>query len=315
MSNYRHFTKDRDWLYKNYIIKGLTREQCAKEGNTTLANIKWYLKKWNIQKPKLTINKDDLINYVNNGLTLKEISEIYDCHKGTINRYFKKYNIKNTNYEVYEQYDDTNDQEIIKLYNEGKSTVEIAKIFNCSATSIRSHLKHNGIKRRSFAECMWNYHKKEIPGDFNDYKKLYNLYIEQSISKTELARRYNCTIAVINRVLSELKIIDIPYTSDTKRLGDKLRTYFNKLTPIVIERDKHTCQLCGCHEDLQVHHIIPFKVLFHNLLAQNKNLNPTDNFDELFDIGIKDKNLNNTDNLITYCKNCHMYKIHKFGNN
>ena len=315
MSNYRYFTKDRDWLYENYVIKGLTREQCAKEGNTTLANIKWYLKKWNIQKPKLTINKDDLINYVNNGLTLKEISEIYDCHKGTIIRYFKRYNITNTNHEVYDQYDDTNDQEIIKLYNEGKSTVEIAKIFNCSATSIRSHLKHNGIKRRSFAECMWNYHKKEIPEDFNDYKKLYNLYIEQSISKAELARRYKCTIAVINRVLSELKIIDIPYTSDTKRLGDKLRTYFNKLTPIVIERDKHTCQLCGCHEDLHVHHIIPFKVLFHNLLAQNKNLNPTDNFDELFDIGIKDKNLNNTDNLITYCKNCHMYKIHNFGNN
>jgi len=40
---------------------------------------------------------------------MKEISEIYKCHKGTINRYFKKYNIKNTNYEVYEQYDDTND--------------------------------------------------------------------------------------------------------------------------------------------------------------------------------------------------------------
>ena len=66
----------------------------------------------------------------------------------------------------------------IKLYNDGKSTVEISKIFNCSATSIRSHLKHNGIKMRTFAESMWNYHKKEIPEDFNDYKKLYNLYIE-----------------------------------------------------------------------------------------------------------------------------------------
>lgn len=31
---------------------------------------------------------------------------------------------------------------------------------------------------RTFAESMWNYHKKEIPEDFNDYKKLYNLYIE-----------------------------------------------------------------------------------------------------------------------------------------
>ena len=55
MSNYRYFTKDRDWLYENYVIKGLTREQCAKEGNTTLANIKEYLRKWNIEKSKLII--------------------------------------------------------------------------------------------------------------------------------------------------------------------------------------------------------------------------------------------------------------------
>ena len=48
-------------------------------------------------------------------------------------------------------------------------------------------------------------------------------------------------IAAGNPGKRKLKIIDIPYTSDTKRLGDKLRTYFNKLTPIVIERDKHTC--------------------------------------------------------------------------
>ena len=315
MSNYRYFTKDRDWLYENYVIKGLTREQCAKEGNTTLANIKEYLRKWNIEKSKLIIKKEDLINYVNNGLTTKEISEIYKCHKGTINRYFKKYNIKNTNYEVYEQYDDTNDQEIIKLYNDGKSTVEISKIFNCSATSIRSHLKHNGIKMRTFAESMWNYHKKEIPEDFNDYKKLYNLYIEESISKAELARRYNCTIAVINRVLNNLNITNIPYTTDTTRLGNKIRTYFNRLVPNVIERDHNTCQLCGCHENLQVHHIVPFKILFHNLLSEHPELNPTDNFDELFNLAIKNKELNNIDNLITYCKNCHMYKIHNFGNN
>lgn len=315
MSDYRHFTKDKNWLYENYVIKGLTREQLAKEANTSLANIKTYLNKWNIRKPKLKIDKDDLINYINSGLNTKEIANIYNCTKCTIRRHYKKYNITNINYEVYEQYDDTNDTEIIRLYNEGKSTIELSKIFNCSTTSIRAHLKHNGIKRRTFAESMWNYHKKEIPEDFNDYKKLYNLYIEQSISKIELARRYNCTISVINRVLNNLNIINIPYTTDTGKLANKLRTYFNKLVPIVIKRDNNTCQLCGCHDELQVHHIVPFKILYHNLLSQYNELNPTDNFDELFNLGINDKDFNNIDNLITYCKKCHMYKIHNFGNN
>lgn len=110
MSNYRYFTKDRDWLYENYVIKGLTRKQCAKEGNTTLANIKEYLRKWNIEKSKLIIKKEDLINYVNNGLTMKENFRKYiNVIKVLLIDILKKYNIKNTNYEVYEQYDDTND--------------------------------------------------------------------------------------------------------------------------------------------------------------------------------------------------------------
>lgn len=59
--------------------------------------------------------------------------------------------------------------------------------------------------------------------------------------KAELARRYNCTIAVINRVLNNLNITNIPYTTDTRRLGNKIRTYFNRLVPKVIERDHNTC--------------------------------------------------------------------------
>ena len=85
-----------------------------------------------------------------------------------------------------DQYDDTNDADYIRLYNEGKSTLDIAKIFNTSATTIRQHLVHNGVELRTATERMWNYHKKEIPKDFDDYQKLYNLYIENGISKKRL---------------------------------------------------------------------------------------------------------------------------------
>lgn len=42
-------------------------------------------------------------------------------------------------------------------------------------------------------------------------------------------------------------------------------------------------------------------------------MNIENNFNELFLLGVQDADMNNTDNLITYCKKCHMYKIHNFG--
>ena len=314
MSKHSKFTKDKDWLYDNYVNKGLTREQLAEQANVSVATIKEYIRKWDVKKPKLTILKEDLIQYINEGLTVPQVAEKYKCEECTIFRYYKKFNLQNVNKVVYDQYDDTNDADYIRLYNEGKSTLDIAKIFNTSATTIRQHLVHNGVELRTATERMWNYHKKEIPKDFDDYQKLYNLYIENGISKTELMRRYNCSKRVIDRVLCTHKIIKESNNSHMTKLGRKLRLYFNKLTPIVLKRDNNTCQLCGSHDNLQVHHIVPFKTLFHNFLEKHNPLTVRDNFDELFELSKLDEDFNNIDNLITYCKNCHMYKVHNFGN-
>ena len=70
---------------------------------------------------------------------------------------------------------------------------------------------------------MWNYHKKEIPKDFDDYQKLYNLYIENSISKSELARRYNCSKRIIDEVLSKHNIIKTREYSDYRKLYEKIQ--------------------------------------------------------------------------------------------
>lgn len=308
------FTKDKNWLYENYITKRLNRKQLAELANVSLGTIKDYIRKWDIKRPKLEIAKDELLRYINEGLTTSQIAERYNCDSCTIFRYYMRYNIKKRNPDTYIQYDDTNDKEMIKLYNSGKSTIEIAKLFNTSATTVRTHLIHNNIELRSASERMWNYHKKEIPKDFDDYKKLYNLYIENGISKSELARRYKCSLQVINKVLSNHNIIKVSEYSDYRKLYEKIRSYFTKLTSQVIERDKHTCQLCGSHKKLQVHHIVPFKTLFHNFLQKHNSLNIGDNFDELFELSKSDEDFNNIANLVTYCRKCHMYKVHNFGN-
>ena len=45
MSKHSKFTKDKDWLYDNYVNKGLTREQLAEQANVSLATIKEYIRK------------------------------------------------------------------------------------------------------------------------------------------------------------------------------------------------------------------------------------------------------------------------------
>lgn len=188
-------------------------------------------------------------------------------------------------------------------------------MFGVSAPTIRYHLISNNIKIRTATERMWNYHNKEIPKDFTDYQKLYNQYIKNGISKTELARRYNCSKRIINEILQKNNIIAYQGDSEYCKFYKKLRSYFNRLVPLIINRDNNTCQLCGCHDNLQVHHIVPFKILLHCFLEKYNNLSIQNNFDELFELAKNDINFNNKNNLITYCKHCHMFKVHNFEYN
>ena len=96
-------------------------------------------------------------------------------------------------------------------------------------------------------------------------------------------------------------------------LYNRLRTFSKKYIPLVLERDGHTCKLCGSHDNLQVHHIIPFKYIIKNICDKNPQLNCINNINELYQISIKDEKLNDINNLITYCKDCHLYKIHKYN--
>ena len=49
--------------------------------------------------------------------------------------------------------------------------------------------------------------------------------------------------------------------------------------------------------------------MLDRIIIQNYPLSPTDNADELYNIAIKNEELNNTNNLITVCSMCH-HRIH-----
>lgn len=222
---------------------------------------------------------------------------------------------------------DLNDQVIIDLYLSGKSSTEIARELNTTHRTILLRLKKHTIDRRTLSESQWNFKNKEIPSDFSSKEIMEDLYINQGLSKKELGLRYNCDPCVIDRVLKSLGI-KVRNNSESKiglitgsnhpnwkggvtGLSARLREYCTNyaLNKAIMERDENKCRICGCKDNLHVHHLIPFKTIVDRIIIQNYPLSPIDDIDELYNIAVLDSELNNPNNLITVCNMCHR-KIH-----
>ena len=87
------------------------------------------------------------------------------------------------------------------------------------------------------------------------------------------------------------------------------------ISPIVLKRDRHKCQYpgCNCTKNLHVHHIRKFSDIYWEILNEHQDLDSEKDILKLYDIMIHDDRINDTDNLITYCKDCHLYKIHGYN--
>lgn len=285
-----------------------------------------------IVKDKNEITKECLEEEINKNKTIKELTKHFNCSKSKILRHCEKYNLKVKAHEVYEQYDDTNDAIIVEMYTNGCSSTEIGGYLNITHRTVLNHLKKCGIKRRTLRESQWNYNGKTVHPDLLNYGVMYDLYITKHLSKRDLGIKYNCAPHVIDDFLKNLNI-PVRGTSESKvglMVGDKhpnwrggiceldfrLRTYTKvNLNKEVLKRDYHKCQLCGSKKKLHVHHIKPFNEIVSEIRNEHKELDPIKNINELYDIITKDERFTDLNNLITYCKECHFYKIHGYEKN
>lgn len=216
------------------------------------------------------------------------------------------------------------------MYLDGFSTTDLSKEFGISHKTVINHLQHCGVPRRTLSEAQWTYQNKEIPKEFNSYESIYDLYITQSLSKQDLAIKFNCDPCVIDRIL---KFYNIPIRNNSESkigilsgenhpnwkggitpLGRRLREFFGtNQTLRVLKRDSYTCQCCGSKKDLHVHHKVSFSTILNRIISEHPDLNPEKDINELYNIAINDVEFRDLDNLVTYCHDCHLYKIHKYN--
>ena len=228
-----------------------------------------------------------------------------------------------------EQYDDSKDKDIIELYNSGKSPEEIGKIVGLSRCGVKNHLKRNDITIRNSSEAFFAKNGKEFPNELKNYEDLYDLYVVQRLSKKEIGKMFNIAPHVVDRVLKHFNI-HVRDCSESKFglcAGEKhpnwkggvtglyglLRVYFKiRQNKFVLKRDGNKCKLCGSKKKLQVHHIRHFSDIFKEILSEHTDLSVAENKEELYNIMINDERFNDLDNLTTYCKECHLFKVHGY---
>lgn len=224
------------------------------------------------------------------------------------------------------------DIEVIKdLYvNQKKSSTYISALYGVCHKTILRHLDAMGVKRRSLRESHFAQNNKEVPKEFYDYNTMYDMYVTQHMTKEQLGERFNCAPHVIDRVLRELniKVRDSSVAKIGVQRGEhhhnwkggitslysRCREYAQKnLFPKVKTRDNNTCQLCGSTENLHVHHKIPFINILNEIISEHKDLDQQKDVNKLYEIVVNDSRFLDTDNLITCCDQCHMYKVHGYG--
>lgn len=338
---------EKDLIIKEYIVNFKSTVEIGKEFGVTANLINRILRKNGVEiRHKGFVNgkkcgspspfkeyvtdTELLIKLYNECVPIKGICDKLGVGRRAVYRKIEELGLKRPkSMKSRDQYDDSKDELIIKLYQEGFSPNEISEVVGLSRGAVKLHLKHNNIKLRNISKGLFSHNNKEFPKELEDYETLYDMYVVQKLSKKDIASTFNVGTSVVNRCLRFFGI-HIRNCSESKYglfVGEKhpnwkggisglyarLREYFKvNLISKVIKRDGKKCQMCGDTHNLHVHHIKHFKDIFNEILDEHKELDIQKDQDKLYDIMINDERMNDLNNLITYCKECHLFKVHGY---
>lgn len=339
-------------LLKLHIEENLKIDDVAKKFGVSRATISRWFKKYGIPSKNSVGSEYDKITgafvkeledydtfynlYVTEGKSLQEIGDMFNKPYGYVRYRAIKLGIpiRDANSTRYNKVKKINDSKVITYEGlftsyviDRQSKEEIANRNGVSVKEISRRLKSFGIKRPS------NYKKgdsfrKYIHEDLKSPDVLRKLYWEDLMSCKQIAEKYGEKDSRIKTLMDEY---GIPRRSQKEAakilvgeksphwkgvsygLYDKIRAYSrDNLHKIAKERDNFTCQFCGSKENLQVHHKKPLWKIYYEILEEHPEYDRHENIEELREIMVNDKRINDIDNLITCCEECHLFKLHGY---
>ena len=195
------------------IINGeLSLKEFAKLYHCSEATIKIYLNKYNLMEKyrntrnhSINIPEKELKKLVDQGVTAKEIKKIYNCSDQSVYNYLNKYGLM----EKYKQLHKIQNKNLINLPNTelkeqikaGKTTIEIAKHFNCSEQAVFNNIYNQKL--------MAEYTKAQKQKD-SSYIKIEKNALAKEIQKgrnaNEMGETFNCSKSTILNAIKRYKL-------------------------------------------------------------------------------------------------------------
>jgi transposase len=334
---------NKEWLYDQYITKNKTSQEIADEYGCKQNTIQQWLRRHNIKKPILTHKRKkkhqyELYDYLYNrhielNKTIQEIATENNVSYDTIVYHLKKNNIEIIKHKSHVRYSDEDISTIIELYcEEMLSANQIAKLFNTQHNVIIHLLQRYGVDTRNMSEAQYIANGKILPSELLNAELLQKMHWDDNKSCKEIGKKFGIDGGTVRRQMHRLGL-STKSNSESKiglMTGEKhpnwqggrtslkalLREYFqvNQL-PIIAKRDNYTCQLCGAtHTVLHIHHIKEFHKIVDEICDEYPMLNPdiTEDKMKLYDVITHDVRFLDENNLITFCKDCHFFKIHNY---
>ena len=133
-----------------------------------------------------------IIQLKQNGYTNQELADIFNITKSRIGQILRSNGINSTN-SKYLNFSEDDCQNIIDLYKQGVSSVNIGKIFGCSKNPITRVLHDNGI--------ILDTSLRKI--NKSDYQKIADMYTN-GMTQQEIADIYQCSQNTISRVMQNI---------------------------------------------------------------------------------------------------------------
>jgi len=219
--------------------------------------------------------------------------------------------------------DNITDEEIINLYeNEKMSTYEISKHFNKSpAFAIKRLSAIDHKRRKNIGEFNGSWEggiSRQI--DVSEHQKICYLYLnDKTQTCKKIAEQYGVSALIVIEILKENGVVPSRFGSRNSSWKGGITSLHLKIRDcdknhiwkrLCRERDGYKCRISGATNNLHVHHYpLTFSEIFTNFLNEYPNLNPSDNYEELFKLSQNYEPFWNIDNGMTVSSETHQ-KLH-----